>query len=245
MVVARPARGDEIAPELVTLELRNKASAELRSLLNDADKKKLVGIYLAFDPTPSDPIAMAACDDDGDYVIVLSDAMLRLVDDVGRAASYDEANGTHRLEEYATFLADSQVPGKRVLPPQAGFHDGTRGASADDRLREALAFVIAHEIERLRAGDLVCPHPTPTKEHGDDEWTPAEQRRASETAQAIYPAHQAERDAAAVTRVAASGRAPDGAAALARFFETMSARGRRFRPTYSRLHPKNRVPSAA
>jgi hypothetical protein len=226
------ARADEIAPELLTLELRNKAIAEEKAVfatMSDADKRRLVGTYVAFDPSASDPIVMSACDDDGDYVVVISDAMLRLVDDVARAASYDEANGTHKLDEYAAFLLASQVQGRRVLPPPAGFHSGTRGTAEDDRLREALAFVIAHEVERMRNGDLVCPHPTATKEHGDDVWTADEQRRAAETARPIYPAHQSERDDDAAKRTT---RPLDGAVAIARFFEGAP----RFF-TYAKLHP--------
>jgi hypothetical protein len=232
------ASGDEIAPELLTLELRNRAHAELRALvatLSDGERRRLVGLYLAFDPTPSDAIAQVACDDDGDWVIVLSDAMLRLADDVARAASDDEANGTHRVDDHATFLATAQVPGKRVLPPPPGFFSSPPGASHDDRLREALAFLLAHEVERLRAGDLVCPNPTATKEHGDDEWTPAEQARARETARSVYPAQGALRDAMAAGRVARAGRGDKGALALARFFAAVSDRPRF---SYRRDHPR-------
>lgn len=230
----RAARADEIAPELVTLELRNKAVAEEKAIfatLSDADKKRLVGAYVAFHPSASDPIVMAACDDDGDYVVVVSDAMLRLVDDVARAASYDEANGTHKVDDYAAFLVASQVREKRVLPPPRGFFDGPRGTTEEDRLREMLAFLVAHEIERMRAGDLVCAHPTATKEHGDDVWTIDEQKSAVETARSIYPMEASKRDADAAARVEKTGRGKDGAKTLARFF----ALGPSF--TYSRLHP--------
>jgi hypothetical protein len=233
---AVPARADEIAPEMIAAELRMKAGAELRALqatMTDAERKRLVGLYVAFDPSMSDALAQAACDDDGDYVIVVSDAMLRLVDDVAHAASDDEANGSHRLEDHAAFLAASQVAGKRLLPPPPGFYAPIVGASQEDRLREAIDFVLAHELERLRAGDLVCAHPTATKEHGDDEWTDAERRAANEAAVALYPRHASERDRAAAARVAVARGAVDGALALTRFFDAAS----RFSPSYARLHP--------
>ncbi len=238
VLFALPARADEIAPEMIGAELRAKATAELRALqatMTDAEKKRLVGLYLAIDPDASDALAQAACDDDGDYVIVVSDAMLRLVDDVAHAASDDEANGSHRLEDHAAFLAASQVPGKRLLPPPPGFYAAARGASQEDRLREALDFVLAHELERLRAGELACPRPTATKEHGDDEWTSTEKLAAQQAAAALYPRHAADRDRGAVARVLAVRGSLDGAVALTRFFDAVS--GSRFAPSYARWHP--------
>ncbi|NVL73221.1 hypothetical protein HWN77_27055, partial [Escherichia coli] len=83
----------------------------------------------------------------------------------------------------AGFLARSQIPGRRLLPPPPGFYIAQKsGTSQDTRLRESLSFVLAREMTHFRAGDLACPHPTATHESGDDEWTPREQRRALETA---------------------------------------------------------------
>jgi hypothetical protein len=236
------ARADEIAPELLTLELRQKASGELRTLvqgLTDVDRRRLVGVYVAFDPSASDATAMAACDDDGDYVVVLSDAMLRLTDDIANAASMDEADGSHRVEQYAALVARAQLPGRRLVPPPAGSYvDVAGGATHEDRLREALAFLVARELAHLRAGDLVCPRPSATHEHGDDVWTDAEQRTAREAARALYPGHAAERDTEAVTRMVAEGRATDGAEALLRFYAALEAQGPRVPTTYGTLHPQ-------
>ena len=191
------ARADEIAPELETLELRQKAEAETKRLvagLSPPDQRRLTGVYVAFDSSPGDPSAMVACDDDGDYVIVLSDAMLRLVFTVARAQSDDEATRGHNVEDYAAFVARVQVPGRRLLPPPPGFFTGqVSGANHDTRLREALSFVVARELTHLRAGDLVCAHPTATHEAGDDQWTSSEQRGALEGAATIYPGLAAER----------------------------------------------------
>lgn len=241
---ARSANADEIAPELGALELREKAQAEAKALLSGLaadDRRRLIGVYLAFDASASDPSAMVACDDDGDYVIVVSDALLRLVSLVAHA-SHDEASGAEAIESYAAFVARSQVPGRRLLPPPPGFFT-TQGAGTTEEthLREALSFVVARELAHLRAGDLVCGHPTATREHGDDEWTAGEQRRALETAASVYPGRPVERDSEAAARAWGAGRSEEGAIALLRFFARIeverAAHASRFAPTYLMQHP--------
>lgn len=243
----RRAEADEVAPALETADLRTKAQAELRNLWNalpTSDRRRLAGMYVAFDADAADPFAQVACDDDGDDVVVMSDAMLRLAADVARGASLDEANGTRKLEEHAGYLARTQVPGRRLLPPAAGFYTATKaGATEDERLREILAFLVARELVHFRTGDLACPHPTATKESGDDAWTAAERRRARETAASVYPGRFAERDGEAVARLLEANVAEKGALALLRFFaqfeaERTSAMGA-FLPTYLRDHPSS------
>jgi hypothetical protein len=239
------ARADEVAPDLEGADLRVKAQAELKNLvaaMPPNDQKRLVGVYAAFETSASDPVAQVACDDDGDYVVLLSDAMLRLLGHVARAESYDEANGSHKVEEYAAFLVRSQTPGRRLLPPPPGFYIAEKPAATyEERLADALSFVVAHELTRLRAGDLVCPKPTATKESGDDVWTSAEQRKAAETAASVYPGRPLERDSEALARVQNGGRTERGALALLRFFtqfETEKAVAlSRFSPPYLTHHP--------
>lgn len=249
VVAGRTARADEIAPELETIELREKARAELKKLvfaLERSDAERLVGVYLAVDTSPTDPNAMVACDDDGDYAIVITDAMLRLAAFVARATGRDEADGTRSVEDYAAFLDRSQVPGRRLLPPPPGFYTATNPSATDDeRLREALSFILARELAHLRAGDLRCPYPTATRERGDDEWTAAEQRFSRETAARIYPGDAAPRDTEATTRMLEAGRKAEGALGLLRFFaelegRTTQSRGR-FAPTYLAIHPNARA----
>jgi hypothetical protein len=242
---ARHVRADEIAPELETQVLRQKAQAELKRVfagLSDGDRRRLAGTYLAVDPDPSDPYAVAACDDDGDYVVVVSDAMLRLVANVARAQSYDEANGSRRIEEYATYVARNQIPGRRLTPPPPGFYTAdSPGSTGEERLRESLAFVVTRELVSERAGDLVCPHPTATKEHGDDEWTEKERRVALEAASRLYPGSAAARDAEATARVLDAGRSERGALGLMRYFEQTETDRATFvpraTPTYLTHHP--------
>ena len=248
----RSAHADEIAPELETLELHQKAQAEAKRLVSDLapnDRRRLVGLYVAFDGNASDPSAMAACDDDGDYVVVVTDAMLRLVSVVARAQTYDESNGTRGVEDYASFLALSQVAGRRLLPPPPGFYGAQdAGITHDTRLREALSFVIARELTHFRAGDLVCGHPTATHENGDDLWTASEQRHALETAAGLYPGRATPRDEEATTRVLDAGRSEQGGLGLLRFFAQLEtergARPSRFSPTYLVQHPSSSARAA-
>lgn len=242
----RAAQADEIAPELETLELRQKTQAEAKKLvasLDPKDQRRLTGLYVAFDSNANDPSAMAACDDDGDYVVVLTDAMLRLASIVARAQSYDESNHSRSIEDYAGFVARSQIPSRRLLPPPPGFYAAQKaGTTTDAHLREALAFIVARELTAFRAGDLVCPHPTATHESADDEWTSSEQRRALERAASLYPGHSAvERDIEATVRVLDAGRSEDGALGLLRFFAQLelerTVHVSRFMPTYLIQHP--------
>lgn len=239
------AQADEIAPELETLELRQKAQAETKKLigaLDPKDQRRLTGVYVAFDANANDPSAMVACDDDGDFVIVVTDAMLRLVSIVARAQSYDEVNGSRSVEDYAGFLARSQLGSRRLLPPPPGFYTAQKaGTSQETRLREALSFVLSRELSHFRAGDLVCPHPTATRESGDDEWTSSEQRRALERSPSIYPGRAPERDIEGTVRMLDVGRSEQGALGLLRFFMQLelerSAHLSRFVPTYLVQHP--------
>jgi hypothetical protein len=253
LVVPAPAAADEIAPELETLELHKKAEGELKKLvasLSERDQKRLVGLYLAFDTNASDPSAMVACDDDGDYVIVMSDAMAKLLSNVARAQSFDEANApTRTIEDYAAFLGRTQIPGRRLLPlPPGSFTAMKQGTTEDTRLREALSFVIARELAHFRAGDLVCPHPTATHERGDDEWTAQEQRKATETAASVYPGNPTLRDDEATVRVLDAGRTENGALGALRFFTQLeverNVHSSRFVPTYLLQHPSSQTRTA-
>jgi hypothetical protein len=267
VALPRPASADEVAPELETADLRHTAQVELRRLvlaMPTNDQRRLVGIYAAFDDDASDPSAQVACDDDGDYVVVVTEAMLRLAAYLARAATYEEGGASRKVEEYAGFLARAQIPGQRLLPPPSGFYIAERAArkaAYDDRLTEILSFVMARELTHLRAGDLACPNPTATHEADDDVWTAAEKRKAKETAAIVYPGHQPERDQEAIVRVMDVDRTETGAITLLRFFDQLeierrvslgdhrepvprdlSSRGLgRFLPGFVALHPSSAV----
>jgi hypothetical protein len=148
------------------------------------DRERLVGLYVAFQADARDPLALAACDDDGDPVVVLSDAMLTLLDGAARALASDELLGTHALRDYGALLAAEQRPGERLLPPPPAPHADLPRMSKElaerqsSHFRAMVAMLIAHEMAHLSSGDLVCPRPTATHEAGDDTWTPQEHAAA-------------------------------------------------------------------
>lgn len=250
--LAGPAAADEVAPELEPSDLRELARTELKKIvagLPAGDQKRLTGVYAAFHGDASDPFALAACDDDGDYVIVVSDAMLRLVANVARAQSYDDANTSRKVEDYAAYVARTQVPGRRLVPPPPGFYTAELAARTyDDRLRESVSFVVARELAHLRAGQLACPKPTATKEAGDDEWTSAEHRRALENTGSLYPG-RGTHDGEAIVRVLLARRSERGALGLLRFFDQYEAEQRvfvpRFSPTYRTYYPSSAMRASA
>src|SRR5262249_34110246 len=151
------------------------------------------------------------------YVVVLSEAMLRLASHLARADDGD------RVDAYASFVARSQLPGRRLVPPPPGYF-ALPGPPHAVRLGETLSFLIARELAHARAGDVVCPNPTATRESQDDVWTADERRKAAEVAATVYPGHQSERDAEATERVLESGATETGARTLLRFFERLESR---------------------
>ena len=199
------------APAAALAIARRTATEALSALvarLSTDDKRKLVGIYVAFDESATDMNALAACDDDGDYVVVVNDAFLRLARTVAAAQATDEIFGTHKVDEYAAFLAGSQAQGARAastgplraselvgvstLPPPVGFFDASQARAPAKlaieavRFREVLGAVVAHELTHLVLGELVCPNPTATHERGDDVWTREEREHALTVALKLY-----------------------------------------------------------
>jgi hypothetical protein len=202
----RPARADAPAAPTLSLQAAHAATTDaLKSVvakLPFAAAQKLTGVYVAFDPDPKAPLALAACDDDGDFVVVLSDAMLTLVDAVARAKATDDALGSAKLDAYARLLSKAQRPGERIVTPPAGFYDPGQStpelARAQAKLFRAIAtYLVATELAHMTAGDLVCASPTATHERGDDEWTANERELALATTRAV---HEAKRVAVADAR---------------------------------------------
>ncbi len=177
--------------------------------------QKLTGVYVAFDPDPRAPLAIAACDDDGDFVVVLSDAMLTLVDAVARAKATDDALGSSKLDAYARLLAKAQRPGERLLTPPAGFYDAAQSTPEISRaqakqFRAITTYLVATEIAHMTAGDLVCASPTATHERGDDEWTTKERDAALAATRDVHEArHVATADARGAALATEAGE-PEG-----------------------------------
>ena len=196
------------APGLAMQAARAAASDALKSIVQKlpaAAREKLPGVYVAFAPDPKAALALAACDDDGDYVVVLSDAMLTLVDAVARAKATDDALSTTKLDAYARLLARAQRPGERLLTPPAGFYDTAQstpelGRAQVKQFRAIVTFLVATEVSHMTSGDLVCGRPTATHERGDDEWTAQEHEAALAVSREV---HEVRRVATADARGAA------------------------------------------
>jgi hypothetical protein len=248
----------DVAPARAVALLRHAARLELASLFERLDpeaRRRLVGVYVAFDDSVSDVSAMAGCDDDGDYVVVVSDALLGLASFVAEAVASDEAYGTHAVDDYARFLAGT-VRGRtrhravRPMPPPAGFFGASQTAPAARqelerrvsaaRFREMVAAVLAHELERLEDGELVCPHPTATHERGDDEWTSEEQSQALAVASRLATRDGVlTADAAATTLLLEDGRTEQGGLAWLKVMASLERAGQpgQITSTYLWLHP--------
>jgi hypothetical protein len=144
----------DIAPALAINLLRHTATVEFGTFMSRlplAARRKLAGAYVAFDDSATDISSMIGCDDDGDYVVVVTDALLGLAVFIAKAEAADEMFGTHKVDDYATFLAEAprgrQVRGLR--------HDsGSDGARSKP---EAAAWSTPEETPRKGVRPLPPP----------------------------------------------------------------------------------------
>jgi len=246
LVVSQVARADEVAPRMAELSTHDAVSMELAELvtaLSPAEQKKLAGAYVAFNADEAAVDALPACDDDGDYVVVVSDGLLRLAEAVAYAAASDRTRGTQLVEAYGALLARAQTPAMLPLPPPvAKLPSGPATAPTLDGDARALfldliAWLVADEVGHVIAGDIVCPHPTAERERADDTWTSTEHDAALGSA----PQHmqQAARvDTWATEAMLARGRSEMGAVAwlvVLAAVEQAKATGRL--SSYLALHP--------
>jgi hypothetical protein len=234
---AEPAR--PIAPSLTPALLHQRIQEQLDIRMRElptATQRRLVGTYVAFDPDLTQAYALVSCDDDGDHVIVISDAMIELAQRVAEAAADDEINGTQKLSLYGSTLASQTASNVRLLPPPAGFYEGTHDYAREGELfDEAMHGIVSQELARLVRGHLVCPRPTPAHETADDVWTPAERAYAFKLEGKLYDAEH-NRDADATSLDWVRGRST-GYVALLRVMATIENGPGRGAVPWIRLHP--------
>jgi hypothetical protein len=237
LLVAAPAAAQSVAPGLAAAGRRHEAEIELQALaraLPPEERHAVRGVYVAFDPSPADAYALAACDDDGDYVVVVSDALLLVLEHFSRARAVDPQGA--RSLRYAEAVART-VHNTRIMPPPPGFFGAPppprEAAAVDARqllvFREALAWLLARELVHMVARDRTCARPTEAREAGDAVWTRAERDRAFAEAPLVYGGRDlAARDRAATALAGAAGRGPAGARAFAAFVDAVAARSPSF-----------------
>jgi hypothetical protein len=245
LLIGASASAEEVAPSLTEDTLVEDASDALRTLtasLPVARRHAIPGIYVAIDPSQTDVLALPACDDDGDYVVVLSRALLELAEDVSYAVASDTLRGTELVAAHGELLARAQRSDARPLPPPAPLEAMLAAATPLDDAAHAferalLAWVVAGELAHALNGDVTCAHPTATHERADDVWTESEHDEALARAP-FRMGHLADCDAWAAARVLDLGLSEAPALALLAVlepFERSRATGAAW--TYVTLHP--------
>ena len=225
------ARADEITPMLLRESAHDDATGELLALLaalTAPEQRKIEGLYLAFDPSTTEVASLPACDDDGDYVVVMTEGLLRLAESVSFAKASDDVRGSHIIDDYGALLARPQsVTGASIsesrpvapLPPPPSSKAASVAAlgrapaggappvveRAHAIFQDLLLWLMAAEVAHVLAGDYSCPNPTAAHEHADEVWTPSEHVAAIVSARSRM-GHQARADAWATTSLLALGR---------------------------------------
>lgn len=168
------------APNLTVHERRASVLDEAENLARTVEtegRKMPRGFYVAFDRDPRIAYATSACDDDGDYVVAVSDALLRVITYV--------AEGEAASQSFLRVLL--RTPRASRLPVPGAFSDGAATTPEDvhahyTRIVRAILTAEMSPLARPREDDIApthrCAAPTETREAGDDEWTADEQRAA-------------------------------------------------------------------
>jgi len=244
------------APGRAVAMARAQASDALRRLsarVPPEGAARVRGIYVAFDGGVVDAYAIAACDDDGDPVVVVSDALLVELDDVAQAVvPGDETATSAHLDAYAALVARSRRPGARVLAPPPGFFDEPRDGGLAPRaiaarldasaaaFRDAVAGAVAHELAHALDG-VDCPAPTLTREPADDVWTADERRAAFARSPRDYAVDRVlDAEARAAALLVDAGYDTYGYANWLTYTAAIEATAGGAAPPYERIHPRAR-----
>jgi len=132
----------------------------------------VVAPYLALSQDRERWFAHAACDDDGDNVIVISHALVALVNDLAHTA-----NNLDELAAYRQLLQRNPAAHHAALPPPAQFFaTSQKSAEASTRARAMFAYLFSTELARFEKRTVVCASPDRTREAGDATWSREEQR---------------------------------------------------------------------
>lgn len=155
--------------------LRNEAGSimgELMAALPAANQQKVKNIPFFADPTVGEVNAFAACDDQGQPLMAITDGLLEVQAHIAQFKATDETFGTNKLDQYLTLLANQQQPGKPVVRPQAGFADpaqhvdGRKVQRQHQLFEEQVAFVLGHELGHHYLGHTGCANGSGTGSRG-------------------------------------------------------------------------------
>lgn len=159
-----PVGGDPINA-LDVAWLRNEAGAVMGALiaaLPAATQAKVANIPFVADPTIGMVNAFAACDEQGQPLMAISDGLLEIEANIAQFRATDEIFATQKLDAYIQLLAQNQAPGAPIVRPPAGFIDpnqhvdGRKVARQRQLLDEQIAFVLGHELAHHHLGHTGC-----------------------------------------------------------------------------------------
>ena len=135
---------------------------ELISALSPANHQKVSTIPFFADPSPGEVNAFAACDDQGQPLMAITDGLLEVEAHIAQFKANDEIFGTNKLDQYLTMLANQQQAGKPVVKPGPGFVDpgqhvdGRKVQRQHQLFEEQVAFVLGHELAHHYLGHTGC-----------------------------------------------------------------------------------------
>lgn len=145
--------------------LRGRAGAvlaELKAALPDGTRSKVEAIPLFADPSVGEVNAFAACDDQGQPLMAVSDGLLEVMAHSARFKAADEIFGGQRLNAYTQNVAQNYRPKTPLPRPASNFisvaedNDGRKLARQALLVDEQLAFVLGHELAHHHLGHTGC-----------------------------------------------------------------------------------------
>jgi hypothetical protein len=145
--------------------LRQRAGAvvaDLKAALPEATRTKVAGIPLFADPAVGEVNAFAACDDQGQPLMAISDGLLEVMAHSARFKAADEIFGGRRLDAYTQNLAQNVRPKQPLPRPAQNFispaedNDPRKLARQSHLMDEQLAFVLGHELAHHHLGHTGC-----------------------------------------------------------------------------------------
>lgn len=134
---------------------------ELIAALAPAARARVQNIPFVADPTVGEVNAFAACDDQGQALMAISDGLLEIQAYMAQLRATDEIFGTKKLDAYVQQVARDQRPNQPIVKPGALVDplqhvDSRKVARQHHIFEEAIGFVLGHELGHHHLGHLGC-----------------------------------------------------------------------------------------